>query len=166
MKSLYLAPGSRGEASFLDRIDFDGPDGCWLWIGHITEKGYGKFWMNDTMRYTHRIVYTNLVGEIPRGKTIDHICHVRDCGEITHLRLATDKQQQQNHNGPPRNNTSGFIGVSWDAAKGKWRAHIRVDGRQIFLGYFGLFEFPKAVAARKAAEEKYGWLTLSPAPQK
>lgn len=31
-------------------------------------------------------------------------------------------------------NTSGYKGVGWSRASGKWRAYIQVDGRQVHLG--------------------------------
>jgi hypothetical protein len=35
-----------------------------------------------------------------------------------------------------RNNTSGYKGVTWSTQKGRWRAFIKVDRRQIHLGFF------------------------------
>jgi len=40
----------------------------------------------------------------------------------------------QNRKGANRNSTSGIRNVSWDPTHGKWRAAIRVRGKQIFLG--------------------------------
>jgi len=50
------------------------------------------------------------------------------------------------------NNKSGVRGVSWSKPRGKWEAHIWVDGKKCNLGYFKTIE--EAAAARKAAEEK------------
>jgi hypothetical protein len=36
----------------------------------------------------------------------------------------------------PKNNTSGYRGVSWHARLKKWIAQIRIDNRLIHLGYF------------------------------
>jgi hypothetical protein len=35
-----------------------------------------------------------------------------------------------------KSNTSGFPGVSWSKAAGKWEAHLRVDGVRHYLGLF------------------------------
>ncbi|MNI99246.1 AP2 domain protein [compost metagenome] len=50
-------------------------------------------------------------------------------------------------------NKSGHKGVRWNEQRQKWTAHIGFKGKQITLGYFS--EKADAIAARKAAEEKY-----------
>lgn len=35
-----------------------------------------------------------------------------------------------------RTNKTGFIGVSWEASKGKYCASVKIDGRLYHLGYF------------------------------
>lgn len=50
-------------------------------------------------------------------------------------------------------NKSGHKGVTWMASREKWRAYIGFKGKQISLGYFE--NKADAIAARKAAEEKY-----------
>lgn len=52
-----------------------------------------------------------------------------------------------------KNSSTGHIGVSWSKAMGKYRAYIMLDRRQISLGCYDRIE--DAIAARKAAEEKY-----------
>lgn len=47
------------------------PNGCWHWIGFISNDGYGKF--SSTL--AHRLVYELLVGPIARGHWVDHQCH-------------------------------------------------------------------------------------------
>lgn len=68
------------------------------------------------------------------------------------LRLATNSQNQANR-GRQKNNKSGFKGVSWSAKEGKWRARIKVDYREKFLGCF--IDPRAAHAAYAAAAEKY-----------
>ncbi len=52
-----------------------------------------------------------------------------------------------------KGNKSGHKGVSWMDSRQKWKAYIGVKGKQITLGYFE--SKADAIAARKAAEEKY-----------
>ena len=58
-------------------------NGCWEWIGRVTPTGYGAVNYGGKPRViAHRAVYAELVGPIPDGMTIDHLCHTRDvaCG--------------------------------------------------------------------------------------
>ena len=52
-----------------------------------------------------------------------------------------------------KNNTSGYTGVKFDKKSQKWIAEINVNYKRIYLGSFHNKE--DAIAARKAAEEKY-----------
>lgn len=49
--------------------------GCWEWSGKVNKAtGYGV--RNDVL--AHRLVYQQLVGPIPDGMELDHLCHSRD----------------------------------------------------------------------------------------
>jgi hypothetical protein len=50
-------------------------------------------------------------------------------------------------------NKTGVRGVSWSAAKQKWRAAIYVNNKQKHVGYFD--DMQSAADARKMAEERY-----------
>lgn len=54
---------------------------------------------------------------------------------------------------PPKNNTSGVKGVTWDKETHKWYAYISIHRRRISLGRFK--DFDEAVKARKTAEDEY-----------
>lgn len=54
---------------------------------------------------------------------------------------------------PPKNNTSGVKGVSWNKEKEAWDAYIGIHGKRIRLGRYSKFD--DAVKARKRAEEEY-----------
>lgn len=60
---------------------------------------------------------------------------------------------QQFNKRTPKRNTSGCVGVSWNKASKKWVANISIDSTRHFLGAFDSIN--DAIAARKAAEEKY-----------
>lgn len=47
---------------------------CWTWRGVITRRGYGAI----SGRLAHRVVYELLVGTIPDGLQLDHLCHTED----------------------------------------------------------------------------------------
>ena len=70
----------------------------------------------------------------------------------TNLRYRTNFQVIEDVN-PPKNNTSGYKGVSWDASRKKWTAYISVHNKRIFIGRYSSLD--DAVEARRDAEEKY-----------
>lgn len=61
-------------------------DTCWNWVGVIKAGGYGWFGMNGQ---AHRFAYRNLVGEIPAGLELDHLCRNRKCVNPSHLEPVT-----------------------------------------------------------------------------
>jgi HNH endonuclease len=69
------------------RIDASGP--CWLWTGCVNNHGYGVIRDNYQLTLTHRLVYEMLVGRIPEGMTLDHLCRVRRCCNPDHLDVVT-----------------------------------------------------------------------------
>lgn len=64
-------------------------DDCWLWVGAKSSEGYGSFRLNDKAIGAHRVAYELLVGPIPHGLTIDHLCKVRHCVNPAHLEPVT-----------------------------------------------------------------------------
>jgi hypothetical protein len=52
-------------------------DECWEWTGCIDYQGYGSTWDGHRGQRAHRAVYEFLVGPIPAGMTLDHLCHTR-----------------------------------------------------------------------------------------
>lgn len=61
------------------KIDQSDPNGCWLWTGTLSDDGYGP----------HRRIYQRLVGPIPKGLHLDHLCRVRHCVNPSHLEPVT-----------------------------------------------------------------------------
>lgn len=92
---------------------------------------------------------------LPDAPQVDHIDHDGLNNRRSNLRVATHAQNRRNSR-VNTNNTSGFKGVSWHKASGKWRAKV---------GYqdLGLFEVA-ADAARaydRAAESAFGAFALT-----
>jgi hypothetical protein len=141
--------------AYKDRIEFivDYDD----FINHVM--GY-KFFMNNYgyvvyssakdglhNKFLHRVIMN-----CPEDMMIDHINHnpLNNCR--SNLRICTNQQNQMNAS-KSKNNTSGVQGVHWHKASEKWRAQIRLNKKQITLGYFK--DFDEACQVRKDAEIKY-----------
>jgi len=78
-------------------------DGCWEWHGAKTEHGYGKILTFRSIRAAHRVLYELLVGEVPNGMELDHLCRNPACVNPGHLEPVT---HQQNIMRSPRNGQS------------------------------------------------------------
>lgn len=67
--------------------------GCWEWIGAIDRHGYGNFNAgNRKLVRAHRWGYERLVGSIPDGLDLDHLCRVRRCVNPEHLEPVTRRE--------------------------------------------------------------------------
>lgn len=68
--------------------------GCLEWLGWVAKDGYGHFWLNGKTHMAHRAGYILLVGEIPQGYELDHICRFRWCVEPSHLEPVTRTENE------------------------------------------------------------------------
>lgn len=97
----------------------------------------------------HRMVWALHHGEWPSHQ-IDHINHVRSDNRIINLRVVTQSENGRNMTRSKRNK-SGVTGVFWVEERQKWLARIKNKHVGIFTNK------SDAIAARKAAEKKYGF---------
>lgn len=85
----------RGHPTITERwwakFERDPDTGCWLWTAAIDETtGYGRFHIAPgNMGYAHRFSWELLVGPIPDGLDIDHLCRTRRCVNPAHLEPVT-----------------------------------------------------------------------------
>lgn len=89
------------EERFYGRIDMpDGWLGCWLWRGAQLPDGYGQVRVGHTSTTAHRDAYTHLVGPIPEGLHLDHLCRVRLCVNPGHLEPVTQAENSRRSDHP------------------------------------------------------------------
>lgn len=63
---------------------------CWEWNGARGRGGYGCFSIPPSRGVlAHRWIYKTLVGPIPDGLVIDHLCNNRCCVNPAHLKPCT-----------------------------------------------------------------------------
>lgn len=71
------------------------PTECWLWQGGITGAGYGLIAAgapSSEQLAAHRVAYEIIVGPIPVGLELDHLCRVRHCVNPSHLEPVTHQE--------------------------------------------------------------------------
>lgn len=66
------------------------PSGCWEWTA-ARSHGYGAYSINAKHVSAHRTSYLTLVGPIPEGLELDHLCRNRACVNPAHLEPVTSQ---------------------------------------------------------------------------
>lgn len=118
--------------------------------GNTSHKGGYRTISVDNRRYTaHRLVWLYVYGEFPSDE-IDHIDRNPDNNALANLRACTRRENAYNTVRQP-GATSDYRGVTWDKARRKWAAKIRMpDGTRRQLGRFD----SEAEAAHAYAEAR------------
>lgn len=147
-------------------LSYDATTGVFYWniqkgprkagerAGRISSSdGYVYICINYVSYCAHRLVWLYVKGEWP-SMFVDHINNNRSDNRIDNLRQATHAQNMSNR---PRNsnNKTGIKGVSYEERYRKYRAVIRVNYKQKFLGYYDTPE-EAGDAYRVAATAKFG----------
>ena len=114
------------------------------------EDGYVVLNVDGKQCLLHRLVYIYHFDYTP--KCIDHIDGNPSNNSIENLQDITLSQNQSKKK-LQKNNTSGFVGVTWNKAYGRWTAKIKKNGKTIFLGNYKSFDGAKN--SRIQAENKY-----------
>ncbi|MEU2992920.1 HNH endonuclease signature motif containing protein [Streptomyces griseoincarnatus] len=71
-----------------------------IFTGHVNPGGYGVIKSQGAMHNAHRVAYEVLVGPIPEGMHIDHLCRVRRCVNPHHLEPVTQRENTLRGDGP------------------------------------------------------------------
>jgi len=83
-----------GIERFDSKVVADGD--CLIWTAGKSGSGYGVFDWKRRSVSAHRFAYTMIVGPIPEGLQVDHLCHRRLCVNPAHLRCVTAKENIAN----------------------------------------------------------------------
>lgn len=130
------AKARRWNARFAGKEGFTGDNGSGYRFGTVNGQKY----------YAHRVIMAMIDGEWPQNQ-VDHKNGDRADNRLANLRHATSSQNGANMKLSP-NSTSGVKGVYWFSPAKLWVAKTKVNGKQIYLGYFK----NKEDAARAYAE--------------
>lgn len=147
-------------------LNYDPESGLFTWLcvpnnritigqiaGNIGIQGYVIIKVDRRLYRAHRLAWLYMTGQWPKAQ-IDHRDLNATNNSWANLREATRSQNCYNQ-GARTNNTSGYKGVSWHKASGKWTAQTRINGKAAHLGLFGTAELAHR-AYIEAAREHHG----------
>ena len=121
--------------------------------GTLHRNGYRYVTLYGIRYKEHRLIWFIKTGRWPK-KDVDHINGKRADNRWSNLRSATRSQNCANAR-LKKLNTSGFKGISWDRRRKKWRARIKVEYQEKWLGYYDKPEQAHAVYVA-AAKKHFG----------
>ncbi len=70
-------------------------DSCWLWIGSLSEDGYGHIGNDGKVFLAHRMSYELEIGPIPEGMCVCHHCDTPACVRPDHLFVGTHQDNMR-----------------------------------------------------------------------
>ena len=119
------------DVRFWSKVDIGAEDECWPWVGGLTSKGYGSFAIRkDLTTLAHRIAYELVVGPVPSGLELDHLCHSRDVGCTLGPECPHRRCQNPAHLEPVPHRVNAARAHQYDrAVKGRW-ARPREDAME------------------------------------
>lgn len=121
--------------------------------GNVMSHGYRRISVGGRRYLAHRLAWFYVNGVWPACQ-LDHINGDVSDNRIENLREATHAQNMLNRK-RRSDSSSGFKGVFWKPAVGKYQVFISVDGKRRSLGYFKTAEEGHAAYCR-AAEKLHG----------
>jgi len=144
----FLFEYKNGELYWKFSLSSKSPKGCIA--GSIKHDRYRRISIGKKPYLAHRLIFMMFNGYMP--EIVDHIDGNRLNNHIENLRPANRSQNQ--HNKPAlKTNTSGHKNVTWNARKRKWLVNLRLNSKDIHIGYFEDIELADLVA--QEARNKY-----------
>lgn len=75
-------------------------ESCWLWMRSLDDKGYGRFYNGKSMSFAHILSYELVIGSVPSGLELDHLCRNVACCNPEHLEPVTHRENVLRGTGP------------------------------------------------------------------
>ena len=129
-------PLTQGQVALIDDEDFE-LVGQYKWSAFWSTRGRCFYAVRTTQKnYKRTTIYMHrLIMGVDGAVKVDHINHCTLDNRRSELRVATHSQNMFNR-GKTIKNTSGYKGVTWDAANHKWVAEIWANNKKTHLGRF------------------------------
>ncbi len=67
-------------------------NGCWEFLYHFNQNGYGIFYFKNQTYLAHRFLYCYFNNGINNNLTLDHLCRNRACVNPNHLEQVTHRK--------------------------------------------------------------------------
>jgi hypothetical protein len=74
-------------------------NGCWVWQLALDRHGYGRVRRSGRSIGAHRWLYEQLVGLVPNGLELDHLCRNKRCVNPAHLEPVTHRENMRRSDG-------------------------------------------------------------------
>ena len=144
----YYQVSNLGRVRSLDRVVIfaDGRERLYrgsLIEGTISNKGYSlcRLSINGVVRtfYFSQLVAMTFLGHAPNGNTlvVDHINGDKSDDRVENLRIVTNRSNTSTcFRSNEESLGSGYVGVSWDKSRSKWKAQIQYEGVCLYLGLY------------------------------
>ena len=102
----------------------------------ITESYYVSGFINNNGKNSTTRLHRWIMNP-GEGLFVDHINHDTLDNRKSNLQVVTNAVNQQNRKVKRSDNASSkYRGVSWNKRERKWKAYLKIDGKNIHLGYF------------------------------
>lgn len=75
------------------------PTPCWIRRGFVNNMGYSRVTIAGKSWYAHRAMYEQVIGPIPEGMDLDHLCRTTNCINPDHLEPVTRAKNLQRGHG-------------------------------------------------------------------
>jgi hypothetical protein len=121
--------------------------------GNLSDKGYVRISIDGVHFKAHRLAWFYCFQEWPDG-LLDHEDKNKSNNRLDNLREATSVQNGHNTH-LYSNNSTGFTGVSWHVASGKFIAQIRINSKTAYLGLYTSAQ-DASEAYQKVAKQHFG----------
>jgi hypothetical protein len=90
-------------------MSVDPDTGCWISPIGLDRRGYSRIAYKGRLAPAHRIAYRLLVGPIPEGLEIDHLCRNKACVNPAHLEPVTGAENRRRAMALRAVNPSGYL---------------------------------------------------------
>lgn len=148
---VYNRKGNIVNESIIDYEDYDKVVGLRFHQSTVKENnGYVRIISNTGTKLANLIV-----GKAPKGMYVDHISRITLDNRKKNLRFVTSQQNGMNRSKTKNKKTSKYKGVCWDKGRKYWKAEIKLNQKNMFIGRF-MIEREAAKAYNNKAVELFG----------